>query len=216
MRKQPGSTTLTACAFAALLALAGCSIPATQVETASDLNAPVIFEPIYVEGLTPAKTIGSDLIPGLVPVYYQNFFQRDLTGLPKGKHPEYPSTPGKPILQIDHQFNRNNVFDSGTNRGIGIRMNGYINFAETGVYEMQALSNDGVFLYLSDQLVLADPKQHSDRLSNLAFVTIDTPGWYPVTLEYFQRKGTAALKLLWKTPTGKGQVPLPAEAYAHQ
>ena len=80
---------------------------------------------------------------------------------------------------------------------------------------MQALSNDGIFLYLDDQLVLSDPKHHSDRLSNLAFVTIDTPGWYPVTIEYFQRKGTAALKLFWKTPAGEEQVPLPAEAYAH-
>lgn len=108
------------------------------------------------------------------------------------------------------------VFDSGTNRGVGMRLTGFIRFTETGVYEMQTLSNDGVILFIDDKLVVSDPEQHADRLSNIGYVTIDKEGWYTMKLEYFQRKGTAALKLFWKTPADGKQVVVPAAAYGHR
>ena len=81
---------------------------------------------------------------------------------------------------------------------------------------MQALSNDGFILYLAEKLAINDPEQHSDRLSNVAFVEIQKPGWYPVMIEYFQRKGTAALKLMWKQPGTNDFIPLPPSVYAHR
>lgn len=214
MKPVTSCYTILACTLAFSLFFSGCAKP--PVETKPDFNAPVTFEPVHVAGISPAEVTRSELQPGLAATYYRDFFKRDLKYLPEGKDPEYPSFAGKPILQINHQFNRKNVFDSGSNRGVGLRMAGYIDFAESGVYELQALSNDGIFLHIDGQLALSDPKQHSDRLSNLAFVTIDTPGWYPVTIEYFQRKGTAALKLFWKVPGSSEQVPLPPEAYGHR
>lgn len=202
---------ISACTF--LLLLTGCTKP---VEKKTDFSAPVAFEPIQISGLSPAKINGDELQPGLAALYYRNFFKRDLKYLPKGKDPEYPSKASKPILYLNHQFDRGNVFDSGSNRGVGLRMTGYIEFTEKGIYEMQALSNDGIYLYIDGKLAISDPKQHSDRLSNLAFVTIDSPGWYPVTIEYFQRKGTSALKLFWKQPGNPTQQPLPEAAYGHK
>ena len=72
-------------------------------------------------------------------------------------------------------------------------MKGYLNLTEPGIYEFQALSNDGIVLRMSGQTVLSDPAQHSDNLSNIGRVTVLTAGWYPIIVEYFQRKGTAAL-----------------------
>ncbi len=170
---------------------------------------------IEVTGISPAKVAEVDLQPGLASWYYLEFFERDLQNLPKSDRSLYPSFAGKPILQLNHQFDEQNIFDSGTNRGVGIRMKGYINFPEAGHYEMQALSNDGVILHLSDNLAINDPEQHSDRLSNIAYVSINSPGWYQTVIEYFQRKGTAALKLMWKTPGSSEFVPLPESAYGH-
>ncbi len=181
----------------------------------ADWDKPVDFQPIDITGINPAEVAEGDLRPGLTSWYYLEFFERDLQELPKSDRSKYPSFAGKPVLQLNHQFDDQKIFGSGRNRGVGIRMKGYIHFPEAGHYEMQALSNDGFILYLSDKRAINDPEQHSDRLSNIANVTIESPGWYQVVTEYFQRKGTAALKLMWKTPGSPDFVPLPQSAYAH-
>lgn len=181
----------------------------------ADWDKPVVFAPIYVSGIAPAVPPASKLLPGLVPYYYVEFFERHLDQLPATESSRYPSFKGKPILELNHQFGKDEVFDSKTSRGVGIRMRGFINFSSTGEHELQALSNDGVILKLSGVVALNDPEQHSDRLSNLAYVTIEEPGWYAMEIEYFQRKGTAALKLFWKPPGAEGMEPVPAQVLAH-
>jgi hypothetical protein len=157
----------------------------------------------------------SSIQPGLDVVYYTKFFKRHLRFLPEGKSREYPLFKGKPITHLNHQFGKDEVFDSGETRGIGMRMTGYLHLTETGIYEFQALSNDGIILRMSEQTVLSDPAQHSDKLSNIGRVTVETAGWYPIILEYFQRKGTAALKLFWKTPDSAEFFPVPEEVFGH-
>ena len=97
-----------------------------------------------------------------------------------------------------------------------MRMQGFINFSEPGTYGLQFLSNDGVELFIGEELTISDPKQHSDQLSEKAIVSISKAGWYPVRIDYFQRKGTAALKFFWATPGITQMQPLPASVYAHQ
>lgn len=181
----------------------------------ADWGKDAVFEPIEVTGIKPAAIAEDHLKPGLASWYYLDFFERDLQLLPKSRYSKYPSFAGKPILQLNHQFGEDKIFDSGTNRGVGMRMTGYIQFAETGQYAMQALSNDGLILYLSGELAINDPEQHADRLSNVAYADVKTPGWYEIVIEYFQRKGTAALKLRWQTPGSAEFVPLPQSVYAH-
>ena len=202
----------------AMFFLSSCSNP-TQDKTspsAAAINAPLEVERILVDTAQPAKINPSELKPGLDAVYYTNYFKRDVKGLPHGKNPDYPRFKRGPILELNHSFGRGKVFESGTNRGVGIRMKGFIHFDTEGVYELQAISNDGILLYLDEQLVLSDPGQHSDRPSNVGVVTVNKPGWYATTIEYFQRKGTATLKLLWKKPGENEQQPLPQSAYRHQ
>lgn len=182
---------------------------------AAEPEKDVIFEPISVSGIKPLEVKNDQLKPGLSTIYFMKFFERDLTLLPKTESSQYVSFKGKPILELNHQFGNDNVFDSGSGRGVGLRMRGLLQFRVAGTYELQALSNDGIIMYIADVLTLSDPEQHSDRLSNIASVHVETPGWYPVVIEYFQRKGTAALKLFWKTPAGSSLEPVPANAYAH-
>ena len=149
-------------------------------------------------------------------LYYVDFFERDVRLLPKTERSQFRSFRGEPVEQLNHQFGKDKVFDSGTNRGVGMRLNGYLNFQDPGVYDMQALSNDGIVMSIAGNIAISDPEQHSDRLSNIAHITIDKPGWYQVDIDYFQRKGTAALQLLWKVPGADTFVPVPKQAYAHK
>jgi hypothetical protein len=47
-------------------------------------------------------------------------------------------------------------------------------------------------------------------------VQVDKPGWYPITITYFQKRHTATLVVRWIGPGEKGKlVPVPGKALAH-
>ena len=163
------------------------------------------------------QPISGSLEPGLSVVYFYDYFERHLDPYKKGAFYGYNGVPGeKPILEINHQFEKDLVFDSGVQQGIGMRMTGFIRFPETGTYSMQALVNDGIRVFIGGEMIIDDPPQlQGDRLTDVSVIEIGETGLYSLKVEYFQRKGTAAIKLLWKVPGGDEFVPVPAEAYSH-
>jgi len=156
------------------------------------------------------------LEPGLAVLYFKHRFVRNLNDLPKGESARARGWTGPPISNLNHQFGRENIFDSGTNRGIALELNGYIKLEQTGTYRFQANSNDGIRLYIGSQLMLDDPNWHSDRLTPEAQLAIGQPGWYSLRIRYFQRKGTASLQLYWKLPGKERFSIVPAKALAHR
>ena len=72
-----------------------------------------------------------------------------------------------------------------------------------------------ILLYIDNNLVLEDPEQHADRLTGLSSVEIAKPGYYPIQVEYFQSKGTAALKVFWKKPDQDGLIAIPESGFWH-
>lgn len=187
-----------------------------SLSVADKTEETIVFEPVFISNLLPSHEETDGLLPGLDVFYYVDFFERDVRLLPKTQSSQFRSFGGKPVEQLNHQFGKDKVFGSGTNRGVGMRLNGYLNFQDPGVYAMQALSNDGIVMSIAGNIAISDPEQHSDRFSNIAHISIDQPGWYQVDIEYFQRKGTAALKLLWRSPGTETFVPVPKHAYAHK
>ena len=173
--------------------------------------------PLEIAGLSPAHPQPStgSLTPGLAVEFFFSYFFRHLDPLTKNKIAVKKGRPGKPIPYLNHQFLKSNVFDSGTNRGVAMRISGLLRFTEYGHYTFRALSNDGLRVYISDRLIIDDPAQHSDQYAIQAVVDITESGWYPLKVEYFQRKGTAAIKLFWRRPGKDNFEPLPAEAFAH-
>lgn len=182
---------------------------------AADFDKPVEYAPIHIDGLEPEAISIERLQHGLTAVYYLDYFERHLDSIPTSAVSRYKQVKGGPILEINHQFDKEEVFDSGTNRGVAMRMSGYLHIEEKGEYQFQALSNDGVRVVLAGKTIISDPEQHSDRLSNIGYAAIDHPGYYGIVVEYFQRKGTAALKLSWKPPQTEEFVPIPQNVYVH-
>lgn len=147
--------------------------------------------------------------PGLAVVYYQNYFKKldEITKLGKGK-------PGAPIMVLDHQTQDGNVLTATAAMGVGAKITGFIKFETPGKYGIQMLSNDGARVTIAGTKILEDDGIHGDEMSDLAELTIDQPGWYEIVVDYFQRKGTSALKLFW-TPPGGSQGVVPASQFAH-
>ena len=155
------------------------------------------------------------LEPGLVPRYFAKFMERDVRKLPDDTSSQFKNWVGEPITVLDHQFGEGEVFGSGLSRGVGVRMRGAIFFPRPGTYIFQAFSNDGIEMFVGDMLVVSDPVQHSDRLSEEGSVAIPVEGWYPVRIDYFQRKGTASFRLFWTTPERGSMTIVPGEALGH-
>lgn len=165
--------------------------------------------------LTGGKDLEDRLEPGLRVLYFNGMF-RNVRQIPDGDRAMLEKgRPGAPISVIDHQFGENEVYDSGRNRGVGVQMKGYLLLEQKGLYQFQALSNDGLEVFIDGRSILIDPDVHSDRLSKVETLAVQETGWHALMVKYFQRKGSAALTLYWKPPGKAAFEVIPARAYAH-
>jgi hypothetical protein len=188
-------TSLAATAAALLLAASA------EAQTAVTLGA-------------PATVDAAQLQPGLGSRYFGGDF-KVVDNMPSPEKGLTVGSPGKPILKVDAKSRDGEIFSAGQKQLYGIQMNGFIKFDKPGQWVVGALSNDGVRVRIDGKVVADDPDVHADRYSQPVSVTVAQPGWYPIVLQYFQRKNTAALQLLWQSPSGAQLEVVPPEALAH-
>ena len=169
-----------------------------------------------IAGLKPvaSQPSAADLKPGLAVQFYYKMFEEirevdDWAGYKKG-------VPGEPIKLLDFRTTNGKVFDSGVSEGVGMYITGLIHFDKPGDWSLVVRSNDGVRVELAGQKIIEDPGIHGDRYSDSAVLKSVAPGWYPLRITYFQKKGTAALQLFWTPPGGNDFVIVPTDALAHQ
>lgn len=160
-----------------------------------------------------ALAINSPVKPGL-SVYYKYAFYRHLNQMATDEVMIAEGVAGQPIPMLNYQF-KGNIFDSKKPKGVGVLLKGYLKIETPGRYHFKAMSNDGVRVTVNQQVVAFDPAVHSDRFSAVEEILLETPGWYPLTVNYYQRKGTARLELHWQPPGAVGFVIVPAEVYGH-
>jgi hypothetical protein len=186
-----------------IFTLTGCAMLGIQKDTG-----------VYLPPSHEVQGKENQLQPGLSVVYFHGFY-RNIHQMPRGKSAIEKGIPGKPIPILDHKFGEDMVFDSGRSKGVGMHMDGFILFDKPGDYVFQANTNDGFRLLISGLRILNDPTVHSDRMSEKGIVRVSEPGWYPLRILYFQRKGTATIQLFWQKPGDKKKVIVPPEVYAH-
>ncbi len=165
------------------------------------------------DGLRPAAADGQAMDPGLAVTYWHgNRF--DLMMEMHDTVRRVPGTPGDPVLQLD---TGPKVLTTNSLELVAAVMKGLINFSETGTYQVEFVSNDGILVEIDGQLIHADPNRHSDSTSGPIPLEITEPGWYDVDIAYFQKKGTHRHEMYWLPPSGPGGELLlvPAEAFAH-
>lgn len=130
-----------------------------------------------------------------------------------------PGTPGPVIAALDFGDKGPGAHVMGTKESemVGAVVEGMIKFDRPGHYELCMAVNDLAQLHIGGQLVIEkDWDGLPTQLGDPVGVTVVDAGWYPLRVLYYQRKGTAALELLWKTPGQAGDYELvPASAFAH-
>ncbi len=168
-----------------------------------------------INGLKPVSPPpGADqLKPGLAVQYYGAKFDsirqlEEWMEYEKGKA-------GTPIPMLNYQVGTGNVLTTTAQDLIGADITGFINFERSGNYTVMIHSNDGVRLTIGGKLIHEDPEVHADRFSDEITLEISEPGWYPVRVLYFEKKGTATLELYWDPPGPEEIDYVPAKAFAH-
>ncbi len=152
---------------------------------------------------------------GLSVVYIDGFF-RHIDQMPRGETADRRGRRGAPVLLLDHRAGKKGeVFASGRSRGVGLILQGYFDLAVPGVYRFRALANDGIRMFIAGRRIFEDPAVHGDRLTPVGEFRVAAPGRFPVTILYFQRKGTSALRLYWQPPGSATFTLVPAEVYSH-
>jgi len=125
--------------------------------------------------------------------------------------------PGPPLTQLDWRLGAGPVLTSKEREQVGALITGFIRFEKMGTYGFDVTSNDGVRVEIGGKLLYEDPTVHGDDTSDRIDVKIDQPGWYPLKVLYFQKKGSAALQLRWAPAGTDAKAPLvavPAAAFA--
>jgi hypothetical protein len=161
-------------------------------------------------GFRPAEPQPTALSPGLSVAYWYGMVNH-INELRTKKF-----EPGPALTNLDYHWGPGNVLTSKAREGVGAIITGFIRFDAAGLYGFAVTSNDGVRVEIGGRLLHEDPGVHGDTTSDRIDVQINQPGWYPVRIVYFQKKGTAALILEWIAPGQKGPlVPVPAKAFAY-
>lgn len=175
------------------------------------ISSAAVAETKPITGAKPLspQPAADKVAPGLAVVYYSNMFNKlnEIGKLGKGK-------PGEPIKLLDHKTNDGNVLTSDKSTGVGAKITGLIKFDQPGTYVFHVNSNDGVRVTIAGVKMHENDGVHADELSDPIPFVVDQAGWYELTVDYFQKKGTSALQLFW-TPPGGAQAPVPATQFAH-
>ena len=162
-----------------------------------------------------ARADSAQLQPGLSVVYIFKKY-RSVDQIPVGAAALRMGRRGEPVPVLNHKSGKEEpVFASGRSQGVAMVMDGFLHLEKEGTYRWQALANDGIRMFINDTMIFEDPKVHPDRLTPVGTLQVAGGGYYPVRIIYFQRKGTAALKLYWQPPGAEQFSLVPPEVYWH-
>jgi hypothetical protein len=124
--------------------------------------------------------------------------------------------PGAPLANLDFYGGSGIVLTSNADDGVMARITGFIHLDQIGAYKFAFESNDGVRLKIDGKMIVEDPGVHDDQFSELGTMEVTKPGWYPLSVDFFERKITWTLRFLWRPPGVEGTpTPVPTAALAH-
>jgi len=80
------------------------------------------------------------------------------------------------------------------------RWTGRVEAPVTGNYRFTTVSSDGIRLWVNGQLVVNNWTDHSTTTNTSAAISLTAGVRYTITLEYYERAGSAVARLQWSYP----------------
>jgi len=159
-------------------------------------------------------TAGVERKPGLAACYMYGFIRHvdEIAEWEKNSK----CAPGAPLPMVNFYGGSGKVLTSTSDDGVMARITGFIQLDKAGAYKFAFESNDGVRLKIDGRQIVEDPGVHDDKFSDVGSMEVSKPGWYPLSIDFFERRVTWTLRFLWRPPGVEGDlVPVPGGALAH-
>ncbi len=123
---------------------------------------------------------------GLTGTYYTG---RTLTGSvvltrTEGVNFTWPASPGPGVAADD----------------FSVRWTGTVAVPSSGIYNFQTISDDGVRVWVDGRLVVDNWTDHAPTTNTSASITLTGGQQYRITVDYYERAGSARVALSWKKP----------------
>lgn len=96
-----------------------------------------------------------------------------------------------------------------------VRWTGLIRVPTSGSYVFRTRSDDGVRLYVNGSNAVDNWSDHSASYDVSSAMSLIAGSYVPVTLEYYERGGSAVIQLEWQPPGSSTFVAIPAEELYH-
>ncbi len=97
-----------------------------------------------------------------------------------------------------------------------VKFDGYLNITSKGMYYLWVTSDDGAQVDFNNQLILNNDGLHSADSPVVKVLPLQ-PGYYPLSIRYFERAGDESITLGYVTGTKKVKaVPIPKEMFFHK
>ncbi|MBK7228377.1 MAG: glycoside hydrolase family 3 C-terminal domain-containing protein [Ignavibacteriales bacterium] len=111
------------------------------------------------------------------------------------------SEPVKVIVdnQINFMWNDKGPFEDFQKDNFSVRWTGYVKAEKSANFTFDVASDDGVRLYIDDQLVINDWNDHA-MLTNSYSKELKAGKLYKIKLEYYEKGGGAIVKFGWRKP----------------
>jgi hypothetical protein len=126
------------------------------------------------------------------------------TGL-SGSYYNNATLSGSPVLQrveaVDFNWSSGAPAPSLPSSQFSVRWSGKVEAVNSGNYQFQTASNDGVRLWINGVLVIdAWTNTTTTRISNSANIAMTANTQHTITMEYYENTGSAVARLRWKRP----------------
>jgi hypothetical protein len=117
------------------------------------------------------------------------------------------------LTRIDPVVNNNWGFGSpsGTIQGdsFAARWEGSLSIEETGSYTFHTESDDGIRLWIDNQLVIDKWTLYGTRWNKSGNIHLTSGVKYTIKMEFFEHGGLAIARLLWETPSNSSKQVIP-------
>lgn len=144
----------------------------------------------FAEGVTlggDTKPIEDDFFEGAINAEY--FRNMELKGT--GNEKTY--------TQINFDWGGEAPFEGFPEDNFSVRFTASIKAPQTGDFEFNVTSDDGVKMYFEDKLVISDWNDHAS-FTNTFKTKLEKDKIYKIVLEYYENGGSAIVKLGWRLP----------------
>ena len=90
------------------------------------------------------------------------------------------------------------------------RWTGTVTLPSSGKYTFRTISDDGVRLWVDNVQRINNWADHSPTVDTSSSISFSSGQRIPITLEYYERTGSATIQLQWKRPGSSSYVDIPA------